>query len=73
MYHSQFTAPNVNLFYDILVGRLTTLSASRLYGADDISLMSVEQRVEWELTKETEVLEENPGQCHFVHHKSNMA
>jgi hypothetical protein len=32
------------------------------------SLMNVEELMEWELTKETEVLGEN--QRHFVHHKS---
>jgi hypothetical protein len=33
----------------------------------------VEQLVEQQLTEETEVLKENPPQCHFVHHKSHMA
>jgi hypothetical protein len=34
--------------------------------------MSVEQKVEWELAGETEVLGENLPQCHFVHHKFHM-
>jgi hypothetical protein len=35
-------------------------------------MMTVEQSVEWELTKETEVLGENLPQCYFVHHKSHI-
>jgi hypothetical protein len=31
--------------------------------------MNMERQVEWELTKETEVLGKNLSQCHFVHHK----
>jgi hypothetical protein len=34
--------------------------------------MIVEQLVEWELAKETDVLGENPLPCHFAHHKSHM-
>jgi hypothetical protein len=35
-------------------------------------MMSVEQSVEWELARETEVLGENLPQCHIVHHKFHM-
>jgi hypothetical protein len=35
-------------------------------------MMGVEQSVESELAGETEVLEENKPQCHFVDHKSHM-
>jgi hypothetical protein len=35
-------------------------------------MMSVEQSVECGLAGETEVLEKNLTQCHFVHHKSHM-
>jgi hypothetical protein len=34
--------------------------------------MSVEQSVEWEFARETELLGENLPQCHTVHHKSHM-
>jgi hypothetical protein len=36
-------------------------------------IMNVEHLVEWELVWETELHEENPPQCHFVHHKSHMS
>jgi hypothetical protein len=37
-----------------------------------MTIMIVEQSVEWELAGETEVFGENVPQCHFVHDKSNM-
>jgi hypothetical protein len=35
-------------------------------------MMSVEQSLGYELEGETEVLQENLSQCHFVYHKSHM-
>jgi hypothetical protein len=34
--------------------------------------MSLEQLMEWKLAEETEVLEENLSQFHFIHYKSHM-
>jgi hypothetical protein len=36
-------------------------------------MMNMEQLVQYELTRGTEVLGENVPQCYFVHHKSHMA
>jgi hypothetical protein len=35
-------------------------------------MMNVEQSVEWELERETEILGEHLPQRHFLHHKSHM-
>jgi hypothetical protein len=37
-----------------------------------MTMVSVEQSVEFELCRETEVLGENLLQCHFFHHKSHV-
>jgi hypothetical protein len=34
--------------------------------------MNVMQLVERKLAEETKVLDENPSQCHFMRHKSDM-
>jgi hypothetical protein len=35
-------------------------------------MVIVEQLVKCRLEEETEIIEENLPQCHFVHHKSHM-
>jgi hypothetical protein len=35
-------------------------------------ILNVEQSVEWELARETEVPGENLSQCHFLHYKSHI-
>jgi hypothetical protein len=50
----------------------TAATSGLLYKPQMIERVIVEQLVEWRLTGETEVLEENLPQRYFVHHKSHM-
>jgi hypothetical protein len=62
---------NFQLAIPVLNGYLMTLSVLRLHSFDD--RMDIKQLVELGLAGETEVLRENPSQCHSVHHKSHMS
>jgi hypothetical protein len=60
-------------FPSLLVSYLTTLSVSRLYNVDNRITNEYGALGGIRIDRETDVLRANLLQCHFVHHKSNMA
>jgi hypothetical protein len=62
---------NFQLAIPILNGYLMILSVLRLHSFDD--RMNIKQLMELGLAGETEVLRENPPNCHSAHHKSHMS